>query len=173
MSTNLKFKEPKNFMVFTTEHDVLSATYTQVKKKVAKNKTEITFEALWTMSSLNESLDPTVMGSLRTPVEPAEGQDVEDRIKEIANDVAYIMSVAHEAGVEDVLVEPEGREIVAAAHCRWHSQELHSVDYEQVVNVMKNLIVEFKVKNVRKVLEDVLGVDIKEVKPKKMPELEK
>jgi hypothetical protein len=174
MSTNLKFKEPKNFLIFTTEQDVLSATYTEVKTKVDKKTSIKTYEALWTLSTINEALEAKVIGCLRTPIEPSGMQDVEDRIKEIADDVAYVMSVAHETGVEDVLTEPEGREIIAAAHCRWHSQELHSVDYEHVVNVMKDLISEFKVKNVKKVLQDVLGVEIKEVKEaNKFAELDK
>jgi hypothetical protein len=70
------------------------------------------------------------------------------------------MLAAYVNKTEDILLEPEGREITAAVHSRWHSQMLNGLELEQAAKILTDFIVDMKIKNVRKVLADVVNAKV-------------
>lgn len=163
MSTKLGFKQPKNFLTYTTGDTFLSAEFQSVKVKVDKRKTETSYTARWTLSAVVDGR-PKLIGCLDTPVDAGNRGDALDRMDYLSDFVAGIIEAAVKSDAkEDVLSEIKPREIVAAAHAKWHSISLNGEEFGDTASVLVEFIKEFGVKNVKKVLAEVLDAKIESV----------
>lgn len=160
MSTKLKIKEPDNFLMYTTHEDCLTAEYMETKTRVDKKTTVIEYHALWTLSGIVDDR-PTFIGHLKTPVEASTKAEAEERIDFLSDYVAAVIKQAHKTKTADILEDViKGREIIAAVHARHLSIFLHGEDFEKVANLLRNLIIQFGVKNVKKVLSSVVDAKV-------------
>lgn len=165
MSTKLGFKEPKNFLTYTTGDTFLSAEYTTVKTRLDKKTVANTYTAYWTLSAVVNEV-PRLIGSMQTPVEAYSEDEAIGRMDYLSDYVAQVITAASKANPdlkEEILTDLKGREIVAAAHAKWHSKTVHGVEMAEAATVLRNFIIEFGVKNVKKVLAEVLDAKIESI----------
>jgi hypothetical protein len=160
MSTKLGFKQPKNFLTYTSGDTFLSAEYQSVKTRIDKKTTKTTYNARWTLSAVVDGA-PKLVGCLDTPVDATNRDDALDRMDYLSDFVAGIIEAAVASDAKDeILAEIKPREIVAAAHAKWHSSAVHGEEMGVAAEVLRDFIAEFGIKNVKKVLAEVLDARI-------------
>jgi hypothetical protein len=165
MSTKLGFREPKNFLTYTAGDTFLSAEYTTVKTRLDKKTVANTYMAYWTLSAVVNEV-PRLIGSMKTPVDAYSEDEAIGRMDYLSDYVAQVITAASKANPdvkEEILTDLKGREIVAAAHAKWHSSSVHGVEMAEAATVLRNFIIEFGVKNVKKVLAEVLDAKVESV----------
>jgi hypothetical protein len=160
MSTKLGFKQPKNFLTYTSGDTFLSAEYQSIKTRVDKKTTTTTYNARWTLSAVVDGT-PKLVGCLDTPVDATNRDEALDRMDYLSDFVAEIIEAAVASDAkDDVLSEIKPREIVAAAHAKWHSKAVNGEEMAVAAEVLRDFIAEFGIKNVKKVLAEVLDARI-------------
>jgi hypothetical protein len=167
MSTKLKLSEPKNVLVFTTETDFLTAEWSVTKTRVSKTKTEEEYSVVWWLSTFVDET-PQVVGAMKTGLDLSDRQGGDspeeyhlERIQILSDYVGHVIKKASTSSAEGILLGDEvAREVIAGIHAKYHSQMLSGFEYEEAATKIRDLIAQFKVKNVKKVLSAVLDVKV-------------
>jgi hypothetical protein len=163
MSTKLGFKQPKNFLTYTSGDTFLSVEFKSSKVRVDKKTVVDTYSARWTLSAIVDG-KPKLVGCLDTPVDATNREEALDRMDYLSDFVAGIIESALESDAKDeILAKIKPREIVAASHAKWHSIALNGEEFADAATVLANFIKEFGIKNVKKVLAEVLDAKIETV----------